>query len=777
MPEQVISNPNPLSPAETSPLEQKKSPLKVIAVIIVVLLLLAGGAYAFNKYYQNKNIIKPKPVVEGTITPLPSPPEITAGKFARYQEMAASFTPKTVQPQVSQDFSNVENFKDFEWIDKDATNKEKFLKNNFLVLSGWGDEFFPLYESNRYGFTPNFITTDSIIHSYHLLFNYLLEKLEKNKLDQINKDLTMKMVKISQDYYEQLKGTSFELAAKRNIAFFSVVAKLLDDSFAVPDLVKESVAIEMKLISEHKDMAISPVINLGTPGAGQIIDPSSWPTDVQAKALKEDYTQYIPRGHYDKTEQLQKYFKAMMWYGRMTFRFKEDDEIKSAMLINFALRSDQEALSKWQTIDEIIKFFVGKSDDIDYYAFDGEMSKAYGGINDVKGLIDESKFGSLKTKLASLSPPAINSIPIYMASIQPDRGKEIKGFRFMGQKFTVDASIFQRLITREVGPKGGSCKPPFDDGRMLPKGLDIPAAMGSSEALDILKTQGDTQHACYPENMAALKTYIDAVSIPVWTQNLYWGWMYSLRPLTEKRGEGYPLFMQSSAWLRKQLNAFLGSWTELKHDTILYAKQVYAEMGGGPPEEKDDRGYVEPEPVFYARLAALTKMTNEGLSSRGLSDQSDKDILKIMEELCVSLKTISEKELQMQSLTKEEYELIRGYGGSLEHLYTKAMEDVCKDKNARLCLDDNPAALVADVATDPNGQVLEEATGKIDTIYVIVPVEGKLRIAKGGVFSYYEFPWPMTDRLTDTKWREILNGDKDIPSLPSWAESYRGKQQ
>lgn len=763
MPDQIIANPNPLPPVETPPLKSKKSPLKAVVIIFVILLLVAGSAYGFYKYFPT-SIIKPKPVVEGTVTPLPSPPEIAEGKFAKYQEVATSFTPKVTQPQVAQDFSNIENFKDFQLIGQSAANKEKFIKNNFIVFDGWNDEFFPIYESNRYDYTPSFITTDSVIHSYHLLFNYLLEKLEKNKLDQINKDITTKMVKNSQDYYEELKGTSFENAAKRNLAYYSVAAKLLDDSFQIPEIVKQPVEAELKLISEHQGITASPVMNLGS--SSNIVD-----------ALKEDYSQYIPRGHYDKTEQLQRYFKAMMWYGRLTFRFKEDDEIKSAMLIDFALNNDQAVLSKWQTIDEIIKFFVGKSDDIDYYVFNGAMAKEYGKVSGVKALLDENKFGSLKLKLASLSPPAINSIPIFMASIQPDREKEIKGFRFMGQKFTVDASIFQRLVTREVGPKNESCKPPFDNGRMLPKGLDIPAAMGSSEALDILKTQGDTQNACYSENMTALQKYINAVTVSVWTQNLYWGWMYSLRPLIEKRSEGYPLFMQSSAWSRKQLNTFLGSWTELKHDTILYAKQVYAELGGGPPEEKDDRGYVEPEPVFYARLAALTKMTNEGLSSRDLSDQSDSDVLKIMEDLCISLKTISEKELQAQSLTEEEYALIRGYGGSLEHLFMTAMADSCKDQNARLCLDNNPAALVADVATDPNGQVLEEATGKIQTIYVIVPVEGKLRIAEGGVFSYYEFPWPMSDRLTDTKWREILSNGKDVPALPSWTESYRDKLQ
>jgi hypothetical protein len=168
-------------------------------------------------------------------------------------------------------------------------------------------------------------------------------------------------------------------------------------------------------------------------------------------------------------------------------------------------------------------------------------------------------------------------------------------------------------------------------------------------------------------------------------------------------------------------------------------------------------------------------MTKEGLTFRNLITGQDSEVLGIMEELCLNLKVIAEKELNNQKLADKDYDFIRGYGGSLEHLYLKAMEDNCKDKNARQCLDDNPAALIADVATDPNGSVLEEAIGKIYQIHVIVPIEGKLRIAKGGVYSHYEFPWPMNDRLTDSKWREMLANDKDVPPLPSWTREFLGK--
>jgi hypothetical protein len=87
------------------------------------------------------------------------------------------------------------------------------------------------------------------------------------------------------------------------------------------------------------------------------------------------------------------------------------------------------------------------------------------------------------------------------------------------------------------------------------------------------------------------------------------------------------------------------------------------------------------------------------------------------------------------------------------------------------------AAVIADVATAPTPRlVLEEAVGRINEIHVVVPLVEEdgtitLQVAKGGVFSYYEFPWPMEDRLTDEKWRQMLD-EGTVPPLPEWTGSF-----
>jgi hypothetical protein len=488
--------------------------------------------------------------------------------FAPYREVPVTLKPAVEAYKVAEDLSNIIN-KDL--FDFSAEAQNLLVKNGFVVVPSSWREFFSIYEVNRYNSIPNFITTDAMMHNYHLYFSHLLRTLEKNTLRSELDILTESMLTKSQMQYKELKGTDWENAAKRNVAFFAVAKRLLDPNSNIPTNVRKEVEQELQYIAAHKDSFIpSPIMNMG----------NSYSDPVQL--LNEDYTQYIPRGHYTKSNELKTYFQAMMWYGRMTFRASNEDETKSAALITLLL-SGKEDFERWNRIYEPTNFFVGKSDDLGIIQYHRLLTDIYGQIPSVKQLTkDDDLWEAFRTALEEIDPPALNSIPIYDANIQPNREQDIKGFRFMGQRFTPDASIFQRLIYREVLENQSG------ERRMLPNGLDIPAAMGSETAYSILRDIGETNYSKYPENMENLRNDIASLDKGIWTQSLYWTWLYTLKPLTEPKGEGYPSFMQNQAWNGKQLETYLGSWAELKHDTILYAKQVYAEMGG-PLEGEDLR--------------------------------------------------------------------------------------------------------------------------------------------------------------------------------------------
>ena len=705
--------------------------LGVLAAIIVVLLVAAflkpgGQTPGADPATSTVRATSASPaVIDATGTTIHSieRPSLVAG-LSNIAEESSAPEPSAPSYTVESGLANVQTN-----LRVPDTVQPLLEKNGFAVMAGSGsDEFYEVYERNRYAYVPNFVTVDSMMHTYHLYFSHLMKNTERTYLSSALLQMSNSMVQASAAQLADLKGTEWEEAAARNAAFFAVGAKLLDPSAQVPAEVSSVVDQELANITSASGVVASPLLG----------DDSL-----------EDYTQYIPRGYYAGDPALEAYFKAMMWYGRINFTQASDSLDRSALLMTLALHDA--ALEDWESIYTITSFFAGASDDCGYYEYYPIAEAVYG---EGAAAADVAKAGEeawtrYHAMTQQMPAPQINSIPVYDEGEDADHEEEEKGFRIMGQRFTIDAMIMQNLIYNKVGANSSGAN------RMLPNALDVPAALGSDEALSILDSKGDTGYSGYTDNMNKLRTGIEESADTLWPASLYSQWLFTLDPLLDAKGEGYPSFMQSTEWTRKNLQSYLGSYTELKHDTILYSKQVMAEMGGGNIQQADDRGYVEPEAETFTRLANLTSATAEGLSGYNMLGAEDAQNLELLRSLAGQLATIASKELAGETPTDEEFELIRSYGGQLEHFWQEVYKN--ESSGARISSRNFPAAIVADVATDANsGTVLELGTGKVSDIYVIVPVEGSLRLAKGSVFSFYQFEWPMGDRLTDSSWREMM---------------------
>lgn len=666
-------------------------------------------------------------------------------------EVSSTVTPSVPAYSVAEDFSNVLNFDQF-YLSEEAENKLR--ENLFVVKPAYLNEFFELYEYNRYDLIPNYITVDSLMHTYHLYFSLLLNRTERNYLADQLLDLSKAMLAASEAQYDAVTGTVWEEAAQRNVAYFAVAAALQDPDVEIPACAREFAQQELDAIYDASGILTSPIAQ-----------------DMM------DYSQFIPRGYYEGNETLERYFRAMMWYGQVNYAQDNDSLNRSALLMTLAMAETD--LESWERIYTVTGFFAGTSDDLGYYEYAPVIEEAYGGCPSIQYLLDnESAYETYCQKIAQLPAPSVNSVPV-MQSDEGDLGELNKGFRFMGQRFTIDAAVMQNLVYRAVDGTND-----LGAYRMLPDTLDVAAALGSDTALSLLEQQGETQYSGYSENMNELRTAISATTENAWTTNLSSSWLYTLMPLLEEKGEGYPSYMTSDLWSQKTLETFAGSYTELKHDTVLYAKQVVAEMGGGPVEERDDRGYVEPESEVYRRFTLLAQQTATGLSAYGLLSDADQENLDRLEELARRLWTISDKELQNQTLTDEEYDLIREYGGTLEHFWNEAAQEQSGEEYVSTY--EFPASLVTDIATDPNGTVLELGNGRPSNILVVVPVDGTLRIASGVVYDFYQFEQPISERLTDSQWRIMLgqwyerdadggiylNNGEDLPDKPWWTTGY-----
>ncbi len=121
----------------------------------------------------------------------------------------------SVQPySVAEDFSNVVYDKPYAYLFdpsldseyNDATGlRNALIKNGFAVRKGYESEFFDIYEDNRYFSFPSFVTVDSLMHTYHLYFAYLMKSTEKSYLSDQLKTLSATMLKETAAQYEIMK--------------------------------------------------------------------------------------------------------------------------------------------------------------------------------------------------------------------------------------------------------------------------------------------------------------------------------------------------------------------------------------------------------------------------------------------------------------------------------------------------------------------------------------------------------------------------------------------
>ena len=655
-------------------------PMELIAIAAGVLALLLACTVLVYQLAQRKKDAQMRTLTAGSraaAAVAPAEP-LARPQFLRFTAADAQTAAAVPDYSVSGDLHEITNLEWMEWNGISDTAKAILAQNLFVVEPDFYSEFFGRYEWNRYLQIPNFVTVDSMMHTYHLYFSLLLNRTEKQQLAAQLQTLSRDMLRASAAQLDALTGTAWENAAKRSTAYFAVGAALQDPKIQVPEQVKDVAAQELSAIYAAEGIA---------------------PCAVTEDLL--DYSQFKPRGYYEGDETLETYFRAMMWYGQINFTQKKEDMNRTALLITLALHDT--ASDSWEKLYAVTSFFAGASDDLGYYEYLPAIEAAYGTIPDTELLrADETAYQHYTEQIRTLAAPQINSIPVVDPEGTVDLAEEGKGFRFMGQRFTLDAAVMQQLVFNKVRENAQG------ERRMLPDVLDMPAALGSETALAILTQQGDTAYAHYPEQMQMLRKAVKEA-----------------------------------------------------------------------PEELDDRGYVEPETEVYRRFAELAEQTADGLQTYGILDPADRENLTRLASLARSLETISRKELRNERLSDEEYDLIREYGGTLEHFWIEAV----KDRTDAEYLDarEIPASLVTDLATDPNGMVLQAANGRPAQIYVIVPVDGTLRIASGVVYNFYQFRQPLSARLTDTEWRQMIGEwmspdgrfhQDETPEKPWWTQSY-----
>ncbi len=629
-------------------------------------------------------------------------------------------------------------------------------QNGFVVMHSQESQFGTIRKSVISTGQPYFLTTDAALHSLHLTFDELLKALERERLRPQMIDITKATLDEVLSYLPAAQGTSMEEDTLLAAAYLSVALKLFDPEVAVHPSVEDLVEAQVEQIMAGRGMENSVLI----------------------PDFKDDYGDYKPVGHYVGDPELETYFRGMKWYGRVHFSLRDPEPSRVPLIVTLALRrasvGGRTAAEAWAEVHEVLTFMIGPSDDGGPVEYAALMDEIYGDSPGPLDLADDALWDEFRSRSDELPVPRINSTFVNWVTTQMPG--EV-GWRFMGSRFTIDGYIFQSLMFDVVEERSGEgvAEPTLEYlWRMLPTGPDVMAVFGSPVALDAVSALGEADYPNYYDQVALLQEGVQAQPEDEWLSRFYESWLYAFFPILGQKDDAYPTYMQTTPWAYREMNTALGSWAELKHDTILYTKMPEGAGGGGyfPPESPPPPGYVEANPEAFYRMAYTAQVIADGLRGRGLAAEEGSPYLpgldglvQGMENIAVDFQTfgdIAVKELTGQPLDEADREAIARSCMSPPECYEGfGYEEL------------EPPPIVAAVAGKAGfgNAVLEAATGYVDRVYAVVPIDGQLYVAQGGVYSYYEFTQPRSARLTDQEWRERLAGP-DAPPLPIWASNF-----
>ena len=622
-------------------------------------------------------------------------------------------------PATPHSLSGVEVAAPIEKVVKSTGVAAALAKNGFVVVPSTLPLFQDAYEGNVYGDFPDFVTTDVAYHEWHLVFDKILRSLEQGVLLPKLDNLVSGSLAAAHAQTLELRGTPLAGPASRVEQLFQVAAAELGHTVRLGPVA----AKEKALIDAHDATAASPLLG-----------------------VKVDYSLFKPRGHYTANAKLTRYFIGMSVLGQLPFCIPGTKgcvgvgPAQAALLAARILAQHPGLVSLWRAIYEPTAFLIGQADD-----YTPLEAAAAAKTVDPGWLQNPGAFGS-DALVAKAIAALLKARPVL---INPERA----AIRFLGTRFVLDSYLLDQLIYPNV------------DDRLMPSGLDLAAAFGSSLAYGTLKQEGVTADADYNSQLAKVEKAITSRPARDWGSTIYDAWLYALQPVFTEHGRAFPDFMRTALWAGKDLQAGLGSYAELKHDTVLYTKQFFAEGGGEVPASP--RNWVEPDPVVFGRLAAAASLLAAGLHDRGLLSSSASSLLGRVIGMFSFFERVAKDELAARPITKADNDRLRFIGGEFESIRFETSDETREGIPAP----DQSDSIVADIGSSPQG-VLELATGRVNWILVIVPAaRGRFEVAVGGVYSYYEFTSSPGTRLDDTTWRAML--DKGTaPAQPAWTKPF-----
>jgi hypothetical protein len=620
---------------------------------------------------------------------------------------------------------------------------------------------------------PLFLSTDIILNTLHVSYDNILMDLEYRQLEPNIKEVLSLMRGSFSDVAEKYKEVPGLADPLKDVDLYLTIALSLADSTTYDPMLTDAVTVDTFLNAIYSE---------------KVVDLPLFTEPERLRTL--DFSQFKPRGHYAQIvdwyqeRTLSKYFRTMMWLGRMDFWLTPPSDLNpwtkeetrrmhlGSYILNELLHASG-ANDILAVNDDIITFMVGESDNLTPTEYAGILAEFIPGTDAALLLNDEiydPYYNAVASSLAAQQK--ILSCILYSDPFDPKPMELPVSFRLMGQRFTIDSYVFSNVVYDRITYGGGKIF------RGLPDPLDAMFVLGNDNALPLLREELENYY--YSSNLDALRYLADSYDTSFWQASMYNTWLQSIRELSPVDEQtGTPYFMQTVAWQQQKLNTQLASWAQLRHDNLLYVKQSYT----GGAICSFPHTYVEPYPEFYRTIGEYCERASNYFS--GISELSYRicNYLDNVKDIMEKLTVIADKELKLQILSEEETEF-------LKEMLREPGENPCSGPPVPGWITDlyynidkmlKEDYLIADVHTQPTdewgdlvGYILHAATGKINLGIFLAgsPSADYAPMAFIGPFmSYYDTVTEDFFRMTDELWTSVVQTGT-VPARPSWTNVY-----
>jgi hypothetical protein len=355
------------------------------------------------------------------------------GQISPQQFAQRYATPAKYLPQISFDPTTAKFWEDFNKNNLFQLNAEElaiFKKNGFVVSERLGgqnfaDVFYRIYSHDL----PVFVSADALLHAWHRSYDAILEELEEtylcSSLDEILEGMHEGIAETWSQYGNGLLGESI-----RDADYFLAVARsLLADKAVNTYLEKDTqVAETLKAVQ------------------GEQLEEF----ELFGRFRQVDFSQFQVRGHYENSELLKRYFRAMMWCGRIDLRIAgslAESSVRElgAAVVLYDLLKQCGKFEQWQQFDQLLQTFVGRTDSMTFAQLGGILDKAK-----IKSPADVKDWGVLLELEADILAGKIGVQHIrsdyYKSPFGSEKIKLPRSLTVLSQKFVVDSWVTSKVV-------------------------------------------------------------------------------------------------------------------------------------------------------------------------------------------------------------------------------------------------------------------------------------------------------------------------------------------